>query len=101
MQTDVTEAVPYTCYLDLLQTRNLYSTSSAFASYDTGSNFGIDTIIKKTLCTAGYNRMITQSSGSTLDGLDVSKRTLHFVNFNMVDSFFRTITLKGNHLSLV
>ena len=43
----ITEAAFYTCYLDLLQTLNGYSTSSTLASYDTVSNFGIDTIIHK------------------------------------------------------
>ena len=98
-QNSITEAEPYTCYLDLFQTRNLYLTSSAFASYDTVSNFGIDTIIKKTRCTAGYNTVLTQSSGSTLDGLDVSKRTLRFTDSKLVDSSRRTIPLQGNHFS--
>ena len=95
----ITETAPYTCYLDLFQTRNLYLTSSAIASYDTVSNFGIDTIVKKIPCTAGYNKMIVQASGSTLDGLDVSKRTLRFIDFKLVDSSFRTVPLKGNHFS--
>ena len=43
----ITELAPYVCYLDLFQTRNLYLCSSALASYDTVSNFGNDTIIKK------------------------------------------------------
>ena len=98
-ETIIVEASPYTCYLDLFQTRNLYLTSSALASYDTVSNFGMDTIIKKIPCTAGYNKMIFQSSGSTLDGLDVSKRTLRFIDFKLVDSSFRTIPLQGNHFS--
>ncbi len=98
-QTFITEAEPYSCYLDLFQTRNLYLTSSALCSYDTVSNFGMDTIIKKIPCTAGYNKMIFLSSGSTLDGLDVSKRTLRFLDFKLVDSSFRTIPLRGNHFS--
>ena len=99
MQTFITEANMYSCYLDLFQTRNLYLTSSALCSYDTVSNFGMDTIIKKIPCTAGYNKMIFMSSGSTLDGLDVSKRTLRFLDFKLVDSSFRTIPLRGNHFS--
>ena len=98
-QTLITEASPYVCYLDLFNTRNLYLTSSALASYDTVSNFGIDTIIKKIPCGVPYNRLILQSSGSTLDGLDVSKRTLRFIDFKLVDSSFRTIPLQGNHFS--
>jgi hypothetical protein len=98
-QTLITEANPYLCYLDLFNTRNLYLTSSALASYDTVSNFGIETIIKKIPCAVGYNRLILQSSGSTLDGLDVSKRTLRFIDFKLVDSSFRTIPLQDNHFS--
>jgi hypothetical protein len=93
------EATPYTCFLDLFNTRNLYLTSSALCSYDTVSNFGMDTIIKKIPCTAKYNMMIFQSSGSTLDGLDVSKRSLRYLDFKLVDSSFRTVDLQGNHFS--
>ncbi len=96
-ETLIVEASSYKCYLDLFQTRNLYLTSSALCSYDTVSNFGMDTIIKKKPCTAGYNKMIFQSSGSTLHGLDVSKRTLRFLDFKLVDSSFRAIPLRGNH----
>ena len=95
----ITESAPYTCYVDLFNTRNLYLTSSALCSYDTVSNFGMDTIIKKIPVTHGYNKMILQSSGSTLDGLDVSKRTLRFLDFKLVDSSFRPILLQGNHFS--
>ena len=97
--TLITETAPYTCYLDLFQTRNLYLTSSALASYDTISNFGNDTIIKKIPCTTGYNTMLTLQSGSSLDGLDVSKRTLRFIDFKLVDTSFRTVPLQGNHFS--
>jgi hypothetical protein len=97
--TIVEETAPYSCYLDLFNTRNLYLTSSALCSYDTVSNFGMDTIIKKIPCTAPYNRMIFQSSGSTLDGLDVSKRTLRSLDFKLVDSSFRPVDLQENHFS--
>ena len=98
-ETFIRAGSPYKCYLDLFQTRNLYLTSSALCSYDTVSNFGMDTIIKQIPCTASYNRMIFQSSGSTLDGLDVSKRTLRYLDFKLVDSSFRTVSLQGNHFS--
>ena len=98
-ERNITEAAPFVCYLDFFNTRNLYLTSSALCSYDTVSNFGMDTIIKKIPVTQGYNKMIFQSSGSTLDGLDVSKRTLRFLDFKLVDSSFRTIPLRGNHFS--
>jgi hypothetical protein len=95
----VFESQPYLCYIDLFNTRNLYLCSSALCSYDTVSNFGMDTIIKKIPCSVGYHKMIFQSSGSTLDGLDVSKRSLRFLDFKLVDSSFRTIDLQGNHFS--
>ena len=98
-QTLITVAEPYKCFVDLFNTRNLYLTSSALCGYDTVSNFGMDTIVKKIPCTATYNHMIFQSSGSTLDGLDVSKRTLRFLDFKLVDSSFRPIDLQGNHFS--
>ena len=47
VQTTIKEGSPYKCYIDLFGTRNLYLTSSALCSYDTVSNFGMDTIIKK------------------------------------------------------
>ncbi len=99
VQTTIKEGAPYKCYIDLFSARNLYLTSSALCSYDTVSNFGMDTIIKKIPCTTTYNKMIFQSSGPTLDGLDVSKRTLRFLDFKLVDSSFRTIPLQGNHFS--
>jgi len=95
----ITQTAPYKCYIDLFATRNLYLVSSALCSYDTVSNFGMDTIIKKIPCTASYNNMIFQSSGSTLDGLDVSKRTLRFLDFKLVDTSFKTVPLQGNHFS--
>ena len=97
--TFLTETAPYDSYLDLFNIRNLYLTSSALCSYDTVSNFGMDTIIKKNPCTAPYNKMIFQSSGSTLDGLDVSKRTLRYLDFKLVDTSFRPIDLQENHFS--
>ena len=95
----ITEATPYSCYLDLNQTRNLYLTSSALASYDTVSNFGIDTIIKKIPVNASYNRMIIHVAASGVDVLNVSKRTLKTIDFKLVDSSFRTVPLKDNHFS--
>ena len=59
----------------------------------------VDTIIKKIPCAAAYRKMIVQMSGSTLDGLNVSKRSLRFIDFQLVDSSFRTIPLRGNHFS--
>ncbi len=65
-----------------VSTRSLYLISSALVSYDAVSNLGMDTKIKETPCTVGYNKLLPQSSGSTLDGLDVSKRTLRDIDLN-------------------
>ena len=56
-------------FLDLHPTRNLYLRAAALASYDTVSNFGKDTIIKQISRAAGFNKLLVQMSGSTLDGL--------------------------------
>ena len=40
-QTFITEAEPYTCYLDLFQTRNLHLASSALASYSPHPKCGV------------------------------------------------------------
>ena len=47
VHTSFTELQPFSCYLDLHNTRNLYLMSSALASNDTVIGFGNDTIIKK------------------------------------------------------
>ena len=95
--TVITELNPYTCYLVLFQTRNLYLCSSALASNDTVSHFVNDAIIKKIPRTTGYNKLIVQMPGSTLDCLNVSRRTLRFIDFKLVDSYFREVSLQGNH----
>ena len=95
----LTDAGVYSCYIDLYGTRNLYLTSSALSSYDTVSNFGNDTIVKKIPCGANYNQLIVLNSGSVIDGMDVSKRTLRILDFKLVDTNFKTIPLRGNHFS--
>ena len=95
----ITEANPWRCFLDLHPTRNLYLCSTALASFDTVSNFGNDTIIKKIPCAASYNKLLVQMSGSTLDGLSVSKRSLRYIDFRLVDTSNRIAPLQGNHFS--
>ena len=95
IQTDV----PYIAYLDLHPTRNLYLISSSLASYDTISNFGNDTIVKKIPVNANYNEMVVHSSGSGFDYLSVSRRTLRYIDFRLVGTYFNTIDLRGNHFS--
>ena len=99
VDTRITESTPWRCFLDLHPTRNLYLCSAALASYDTVSNFGNDTIIKKIPCAAGFNKLLVQMSGSTLDGLNVSKRSLRYIDFKLVDTNNHIVPLQGNHFS--
>ena len=89
----------YNCYLDLRTTRNLYLISSALASYDTVSNFGNDTIIKKIPVHAGYNEILFDSAGEGYDYLNVSRRTLRYIDCKLVDSYFRVVDMQDTHWS--
>jgi len=89
----------YNCYLDLHTTRNLYLISSALASYDTVSNFGNDTIIKKIPVHAAYNEILFDSAGEGYDYLNVSRRTLRYIDFKLVDSYFNVVDMQNTHWS--
>jgi hypothetical protein len=89
----------YKIYIDLHTTRNLYLTSSALASYNIVSNFGNDTIIKKIPVRAGFNEMLFDEGADGMDYLDVSRRTLRYIDFKLVDSYFNVIDLRNNHFS--
>ena len=86
-------------YIDLHTTRNLYLTSSALASYNIVSNFGNDTIIKKIPVRAGFNEMLFDEGADGMDFLDVSRRTLRYIDFKLVDSYFNVVDLRKNHFS--
>jgi len=86
-------------YIDLHTTRNLYLTSSALASYNIVSNFGNDTIIKKIPVKAGFNEMLFDEGADGMDYLDVSRRTLRYIDFKLVDSYFNVVDLRNNHFS--
>ncbi len=91
--------VAFHTYLDLHTTRNLYLTSSSLAAYNTVSNFGPDTIIKKIPVRFNYNEMLFDSAESGYDYLDVSKRSLQRIDFRLQDAFGKIINLNGNHWS--
>ena len=91
--------VSFSTYLDLHTTRNLYLTSSSLAAYNTVSNFGPDTIIKKIPVRFNYNEMLFDSAESGYDYLDVSKRSLRRIDFRLQDAFGNIINLNGNHWS--
>ena len=90
---------PFHTFLDLHTTRNLYLTSSTLCAYNSISNFGNDTIIKKIPIKAGYNEMLYHDSGSGFDTLDVTPRTLRYIDFKLVNAYFDTVDLRGNHWS--
>jgi hypothetical protein len=91
--------VAFSTYLDLHTTRNLYLTSSSLGSYNTVSNFGYDTIIKKIPVRFNYNEMLFDGAESGYDYLDVSKRSLRRIDFRLQDAFSNIINLNGNHWS--
>ena len=85
--------------IDLHTTRNLYLHSSVLGSYDTLSNFSMDTIIKKISVKANYNELIFDSSMAGFDYLDVSRRSFSRIDFRITDSYGKTINLKNSHWS--
>ena len=89
----------FSTYLDLHTTRNLYLTSSSLGSYNTVSNFGYDTIIKKIPVRFNYNEMLFDGAESGYDYLDVSKRSLRRIDFRLQDAFSNIVNLNGNHWS--
>jgi hypothetical protein len=91
--------VAFHTYLDLHTTRNLYLTSSSMGSYNTVSNFGYDTIIKKIPVRFNYNEMLFDGAESGYDYLDVSKRSLSRIDFRLQDAFSNIVNLNGNHWS--
>jgi hypothetical protein len=90
----------YYTNIDLHTTRNLYLHSSVLGSYDTLSNFNMDTIIKKISVRANYNELIFDSSMAGFDYLDVSRRSFQRIDFRLTDSYGNTINLKNSHWSL-
>ena len=100
IRTQALEGEIFYTNLDLHTTRNLYLHSSVLASYDTLSNFKMDTIIKKICVRANYNELIFDSSMAGFDYLDVSRRSLQRIDFRLTDSYGKTINLKNSHWSM-
>ena len=97
--TKNTPAIPYECYLNLHPIRNLYLHSSALSSYDTVTNFGMETIVKKIPVRANYNEMIFDATSDGFDFIFVSKRTLNRIDFQLTDAYGNLIDLRNNHFS--
>ena len=90
------------CYtnLDLHTSRNLYLHSSILASYDTLSNFPMDTILKTISVRATYNELIVDSGMAGFDYLDVSRRSFSRIDFRLTDSYGKAINYKHSHWSM-
>ena len=84
----------YYTTIGLHTTINLYLHSSVLGSYDTLSNFKMDTIIKKISVRANYNELIFDSSMAGFDYLDVSRRSFQRIDFRLTDSYGKTINFK-------
>jgi hypothetical protein len=97
--TRIDKASPFITVIDLHAIRNLYLTSSTLCAYNSISNFGNDTIIKKIPVKANYNEMLYHDSGSGFDYLDITPRTLRYIDFKLVDSYFNIVDLRNNHWS--
>ena len=89
----------YNCYLNLHAIRNLYLHSSALSNYDTVTNFGMGTIVKKIPIRANYNEMIFDNGSDGFDYCVVSKRTLSRLDFRLTDAYGSLIDLRNNHFS--
>jgi hypothetical protein len=89
----------YYTNIDVHTTRHLYLHSSNLASYDTLSNFNMDTILKKISVRANYNELIFDSSMAGFDYLDVSRRSFQRTDFRLTDSYGNIINLKKSHWS--
>ena len=86
--------------LDLHTTGNLYVHSSVLASYETLSNFKMDTIIKHIIVQANYNELIFDSSMAGFDCLDVPRRSFQRIDFLVTDSYGETINFQNSHWSM-
>ena len=90
---------PYECYVNLHPIRNLYLHSSALSSYDIVTNFGMETIVKKIPVRANYNEMLYDASNDGFDYINVTKRTLNRLDFQLTDAYGNPIDLRNNHFS--
>ncbi len=90
----------YYTNLDLHTTRTLYLHSSVLASYDTLSNFNMDTIINTTSVRANYNELRFDSSMAGFDYLDVSRRSFQRIDFRLTDYYGKAIKLTNSHWSM-
>lgn len=95
----ILENTPYSCYIDLVQTRNIYLTSSTLSNYDVLANFPVSNIIKKIPVSVPVNSLLIYSTGNAVDYITVSRRSIKKIDFQLRDTKNRLIDLQNNHWS--
>jgi hypothetical protein len=95
----ILENTPYSCYIDLVQTRNIYLTSSTLSNYDVLANFPVSNIIKKIPVAVPVNSLLIYSTGNAVDYITVSRRSIKKIDFQLRDTKNRIIDLQNNHWS--
>ena len=93
-----TSSISYKAALNLQPIRNIYIHSS-LGNYNTLSNWGSQTIVKKIPVTANSGDYIFDQVMTGNDFGDCSKQTLRSISFELKDSNNNYIPMHGNHLS--
>jgi hypothetical protein len=95
----ILEGQPFYGVLDLHTIRAFYLTSSTLTSYDTVTNFKMDTIVKKIPVKAGFNEIIYDNMGNMFDYVNVGRRTLSQIDFQLRDTKGNIVNLWNTHWS--
>ena len=93
-----TSSISYKGALSLQPIRNIYIHSS-LGNYNTLSNWGSQTIVKKVPVTANSGDYIFDQVMTGNDFGDCSKQTMRTISFELKDANGNNINLHGNHLS--
>ena len=93
-----TSSISYKAALNLQPIRNIYIHSS-LGNYNTLSNWGSQTIVKKIPVTANSGDYIFDQVMTGNDFGDCSKQTMRTISFELKDVHGNEINLHGNHLS--
>ena len=93
-----TSSISYKGALNLQPIRNIYIHSS-LGNYNTLSNWGSQTIVKKVPVTANSGDYIFDQVMTGNDFGDCSKQTMRTISFELKDVHGNEINLHGNHLS--
>lgn len=95
----IQESTPYYGYLDLHQIRALYMTSGALTNYDTLSTFNMTGIIKKIPMRANFNDLIFDNLDSVFDYVEVGRRGIDTLDFQLRNTNGDIVDLQGAHIS--